>query len=659
MAAQAVRPLPQPAVISPRVHLIHKLLLLENARNTMEEELRHVTNKAYEDVRGFLSASCPRTGFIDLCKGLDVKCQLIQTLSALLKGLMVEPKVDFLPTVKNEVRTNQVQPLKVKDILMTDVVKFEPKLRSSYMASSITKMVQVLRQLKPFFTWQPAAVQQHDMTSAISSNLNSAVLTTVSRCSSKTEEEQVVCDENRQPDSGTAPPVITLRQEISAERPQLLPPIQVILPEISNPKPPLISSGREGAVQVQRQKQTSTQLLHYLKEKPKNTEAFVTGWTKSTYGSDYPQPISPVVTTQNDQIRHTVTDYLEDTLSLRTPQMNPESQAPVFKVKQVESSGLMAYQCVITTGTEVWDIGDVLVEGSNGGSEPGPPEHDDCRDVAAQMDTSHAKNGGKTHTVECTEARRQILSGAKMQPFNSVNIPQFLFRRFEEAEVVVSHVVHPGEFYIQRTDSPEKLQSVIIDSWKASSSYAEQNCIPDLGTRVMGWSSEQKQWCRAQVMKICGVSRDGSEMSIQVEVKRLDYGDTMCLSLRNVKEMTPEMASVPLQALQVSLTDVTPVNGSHWSEESLAWFKAAVHNRTFYARFYPQGPKVTVELFLEKGNSCIRRSAPLSLRLAQSGHAVHDEVKNAAAVNRRVPKRFGPGSNQKKYVLPYYFHNKK
>lgn len=26
-----------------------------------------------------------------------------------------------------------------------------------------------------------------------------------------------------------------------------------------------------------------------------------------------------------------------------------------------------------------------------------------------------------------------------------------------------------------------------------------------------------------------------------------------------------------------------------------------VHNRTLYARLYPQGPKVTVEMFLEKG----------------------------------------------------------
>lgn len=46
---------------------------------------------------------------------------------------------------------------------------------------------------------------------------------------------------------------------------------------------------------------------------------------------------------------------------------------------------------------------------------------------------------------------------------------------------------------------------------------------------------------------------------------------------------------------------VMPVNGSDWTEEAVGWFHSMVHNRTFYARLYPQGPKVTAELFLEKG----------------------------------------------------------
>lgn len=44
-----------------------------------------------------------------------------------------------------------------------------------------------------------------------------------------------------------------------------------------------------------------------------------------------------------------------------------------------------------------------------------------------------------------------------------------------------------------------------------------------------------------------------------------------------------------------------PLNGRDWSEEAVGWFKATVHNRTLYARLYPQEGTVTVELFMEKG----------------------------------------------------------
>lgn len=43
------------------------------------------------------------------------------------------------------------------------------------------------------------------------------------------------------------------------------------------------------------------------------------------------------------------------------------------------------------------------------------------------------------------------------------------------------------------------------------------------------------------------------------------------------------------------------MNGNDWSDEAVGWFHTMVHNRILYARLYPKGPKVTVELFLEKG----------------------------------------------------------
>ncbi|XP_051810745.1 LOW QUALITY PROTEIN: tudor domain-containing protein 1-like [Acanthochromis polyacanthus] len=207
-----------------------------------------------------------------------------------------------------------------------------------------------------------------------------------------------------------------------------------------------------------------------------------------------------------------------------------------------------------------------------------------------------------------------------------------------------------------------------LQQLKASSSYAEQNCIPDIGTKVMGWFPKQEQWCRAQVMKICGVSKDKNasdgaerETSIKVEVKRLDHGDTACLSLWNIKELQPQMAALPLQALQVSLANVTPVNQTDWSEEAVDWFKAMVHNRTLYARLYPLGPKVQAELFLEKGAlGAMRRGASLSVRLAKNGHAKHNTLRNTSLTKRSTVQlnMQKQESDWEKYLISRYTHKK-
>lgn len=43
------------------------------------------------------------------------------------------------------------------------------------------------------------------------------------------------------------------------------------------------------------------------------------------------------------------------------------------------------------------------------------------------------------------------------------------------------------------------------------------------------------------------------------------------------------------------------MNGISWTEEAVEWFHTMVHNRTLYARLYPRGCEVTVEMFFERG----------------------------------------------------------
>ncbi|KAF0039488.1 hypothetical protein F2P81_007723 [Scophthalmus maximus] len=514
---QLVHRPPQPPVpvSAHKVQLMCKLFLLEIAKRTLEQDLCNVTNKAYDEVQGFLNSSLPTSLVSDLSVALDSKCRAIEKLSASLKDLIVEPGVCVQPAVKMGVRTNLLKPPRDKRIQMTDVLKFGPMLQNVFMASSIAKAVQVvggtlsLQQLKHFLISQPAAAQEDDMIHSISSGYNSCVQTTSSSCHSKgkTKEKAVIYEKKSQPDNVLLPSAVIQSPKIDAERPPLLlPPIPTILPEMRNPKPmkitPLISWGRGDDVQVQHQKQTSSQLLHFLRAKAKNKGALevnVMEWNKSKYTSCSPQSTSTTIKTQSHQFRNVLRDDLMEALAPKTLRADIENQAPVFRVKQVESSGSLTYTCVIATKTELWDIGDIFTEVQPAHTDGSPDKDECCQNRSAKVENSSVDIEWKTQTPQCTKPEGEHNSSGPETPvINNVTIPEFQIRKFDEIEVVVSHVVSPGNFYIQHADSLAKLQALVTDSWRASSSYAEQNCIPDIGTQVMGWFPTQEQWCRAQ-----------------------------------------------------------------------------------------------------------------------------------------------------------------
>lgn len=385
-----------------------------------------------------------------------------------------------LVCVENGVRTNQLQPLRDRGILSTAVLKFGPMLQNSLMASSIAKAVQVLgatlslQQLKHFLISQPAAVQQDDMICNISSSYNSAAAATSSSSHLKAEEKEhaVVFEGKRPPAAVIVQPGVIQSPKISAERPPLLlPPMQAILPEIRNPKPmtvtPLISWGCEEHVQVQHQKQTSSQLLHFLRAKAKNMgalEVTVMEWSKSTYASTSPQSPVPTIKTQSYQFRHVVTDDVIDALVPKTSRADAENQAPVFRVKRVESSGSLTYACVIATKTELWDIGDIFTEVGRGGSEASPLENKDCTSITTQVENPCVNIQWKNQTLPCTKPKHESsCAGAETPAINGIAIPEFQMRRFEETEVVVSHIVSPGNFYVQHADSIMKLQALVTE----------------------------------------------------------------------------------------------------------------------------------------------------------------------------------------------------
>lgn len=337
--------------------------------------------------------------------------------------------------------------------------KFGPLLQNFLMASSISKAVHALgaacQQLKLPLNSQPVVAQQVNVSSSMSPSFNITLTSSSSR--SLKPEEPSVFEEKGQLDSVCVPAAITQSCSISEEKSNmLLPPTQDAFPKINN-RTQLTTCECEDDAKVQHQKQSSSQLLRFFRVKTQNEcalEVTFLEWTQSKFeanDSDSPVQMSPSVKTQSHRFRHVVTDPAGE-LPRTSLHARVESQAPIFRVKRAKSSGSLIYSCVIASETELWDVGDVVTN---------VLEEDFARmtleSKKGQNTLTHVQNfcrnrDWNTHTLQATEPELRSPTPKR------VNIPEFQIQKFEETEVVVSHVVDPGNFCVQRADSLQKLQ---------------------------------------------------------------------------------------------------------------------------------------------------------------------------------------------------------
>ncbi|XP_052342902.1 uncharacterized protein LOC118379718 [Oncorhynchus keta] len=699
--------------------IMYKLLVLEDARNTLDKQLRHLTEKANVEVRSFLSAPHPINVLDNLVRSLDAKCYVIEKLSTALKNLTTDPQ--FSASVSTRPLNSLLQPALSRDrgiMTSSDVLKFGPMLQNVLMAGSITKAVQMLgalpalQQLKLFCSSsssQDEDFQKDQVFICISSSSSSSSSkvaklpipsssTSVASLNLTKDNGIFISKEKTQQQSNTTTSQIKDNSQIKQTPGATdvdLPVPGELLSGFSNPAyqmtalaPPPLDSGSD--TRVQHQKQTSSQLMQFLRTNCRNEPfvelaAFFRHTSHYQYTSDSTVPAmtsDPLPETKHAQETQNVLETKNHNVSVPKKELFselPDNQlnqyAPVFTVKRVESGGSLIFSCIIATKTELWDIGDVFTEATRSGPSSDVVTTSENKMSAASLQCRSVEISSKTlqppapsiHSLQIKEGHvtgevqediNNISLTPELQRFQNccslvtpgnqcLNIPEFQIRKFEEMAVVVSHVVHPGNFYIQQADATLQLEDLNTDS------LAELKCTPDIGTYVMAWFPQQERWCRAQVAKICGMSGDINE----VEVRRLDYGDTSCLSLCNIKELSAEMTSLPLQAIQVSLANVRPVDVCGWTQQAVYWFRDMVGNRTLYARLYPQGERHNpmVELFMEKGKlGSMRRGASLSLRLAQNGHAKHDKLRNLGFKRSSAQERTKKcQSAWNKYLISY------
>ncbi|CAL8263530.1 unnamed protein product [Lota lota] len=667
--------------MTPNVLLIYKLLELENARKTLDQRLRSFTNRANEEVQRFLNVSFSTNLYYQLSRDLDAKCRTLNNLLTALQDVTHDQQFFVKASTDNGDITNQLYIFPDKDVLTTDVLKFGPILHNVLLASSITKTIQVLGATLSLQRLQqlldPKAVN-NDVFHSIKPSQNTDAGTTNHSSDFQIEDNELVMfKEKPQVSVEGEPPLINQCQKGSIE----ILPTKPVSQKNSDPHLTNILMNAQlpfwelqHDIPVHHQKQTAAQLLNFLRtntEKCGATQGTLT-WLKHHLNVSRPSTTpSQIIQQRSGDDGGSSISITDDTRCIEaSPPKGREfaeedSHVPVFRVKHVESKGTLIHSCMVLTKTELWDVGEVV-------KPLGPVDQVETKRQQNKGEKGHSEApaedlGENPPSPQCTNTTCGFTPAMTILQNSITSIPDFEISAFKEIEVVVSHVVTPGNFYIQRPDVMAK-QRALVKDWKGRS-FAEENSIPGIGTLVMAFFSEQKQWCRAEVLKICGVSRDdqyvegagGSVTNISVEVIRLDHGDKSNVSLHNVGYLTPDMAALPLQAAQVSLANVSPVDGRRWTEEAVSWFKAMVEKRTLYARLFPLGSAITVQLFLERGKmGAMRRGASLSLRLAQNGHAKHDQMK---AVGRVKPGNFHlqkkkQEADWQKYLISCYIERK-
>ncbi|XP_045158547.2 uncharacterized protein LOC123524421 isoform X3 [Mercenaria mercenaria] len=182
--------------------------------------------------------------------------------------------------------------------------------------------------------------------------------------------------------------------------------------------------------------------------------------------------------------------------------------------------------------------------------------------------------------------------------YNKVTLP------VQTVDVYVSHVISPGDFFVQLVDQEEKLNQLMEKISQIYESSADSLKIDTVlqGQAVCAKYSEDEAWYRAEVTQIEGN---------KVTVLFVDYGNSEETTITNLRQLEDDIAEIPPYAVRCNLDKVKPAQGE-WSEESGVYFEAHTSEKVLQCQFLT-GSNVclildssnVVDALLEKGYACV------------------------------------------------------
>lgn len=206
-------------------------------------------------------------------------------------------------------------------------------------------------------------------------------------------------------------------------------------------------------LKIQHQKQTSSQLVHFLRTSRNMEQSSFAGFEEGAF-----------VLTQQLKSR-TVTNRDPESIQLPSIHEKPivsetDYPVPVFKVKNISAESV-TYRCMIFTNSELWDIGDISTEVKNSLQVSVADErlsfadHDDSR-ILDPFTPSFCISCNESMTSEQMKHQcgmEAVINRSMDGQEAAVRIPEFKIKKFEEMPVVVTHVVSPGNFCIQHKEN--------------------------------------------------------------------------------------------------------------------------------------------------------------------------------------------------------------
>lgn len=347
---------------------------------------------------------------------------------------------------------------------MPDVLKINRVHQSSITKNSKAKALQVcstfvpIQQQKPALPPLPTLIQLNDACGGASSNHSTDA--TANLAPQQNVGEHATSVENCI--KVIPPPAIIQSPDMIQRKETLLESPAEITQHRADRRTVLGLVSAED-LHVQHQKQTSSQLLHFLKAKGKNTSAPEVTVTRQSNGS--------ATALRPPAVRHaavafelTTMDHPAEARAPPTLSDNMENQMPVFNVNRAGPSGTLVYSYVTATKTELWDIGDIFMD-----TDPAHCDVIRLKDKVsghseAKVEDPSKGKGQQGEILQNTELDHVgDLASPQARTTNNLHIPEFQFPRFEETEVVVSHIVNPGNFYVQQADSNMKLQALVTE----------------------------------------------------------------------------------------------------------------------------------------------------------------------------------------------------